>query len=209
MGYFRTIAAVRHCPMCGEQYGLDIQFKTDDDSEMPTYNPGDIAADVQPDEYDGIGNGYCPACQHRHTVHVNELSFAFLLDGARKGRITMWPATWQFCTTTHQLLVHRLRELPLSPSEIELAASTPQTDPFNTNYQRFFGSHQVLDNSRQISPRPEHPSGSFWQDELRKSLDAELHRRGWLDGRNTFIEVPVIVDKDRRVTPDVTRARFE
>lgn len=209
MGYFRTIAALRHCPRCGEQYGLDVQFKTNDDSEMPTYNPGDVAADVQPDEYDGIGNGYCPTCQLHHTIHVNEVSFAFLLVGVRSARITMWPATWQFSAKTGQLLVHRLRELPLSPAEIEVAASIPQTDPFNTYYQRFFGSHEVQDGGRQISPRPEQPSGSFWRDELRVWLDAELLRRGWLDGRNTFIEVPVIVGKDHRVRADVTRARFE
>lgn len=62
MGTFRTVSADLNCLRCAATYACAIQFKTGHDEAMPDYAVGDIAEDVEPGFYDGIGDAYCPTC---------------------------------------------------------------------------------------------------------------------------------------------------
>lgn len=66
MGLFSTVKAVLPCERCHARFEAEVQFYTDDDSELPIYAVGDRVPLPADSLYEGITHIYCRPCRRAH-----------------------------------------------------------------------------------------------------------------------------------------------
>lgn len=79
MGYFSTVKAILPCERCHARFEAEVQFYTDDDSELPIYAVGDRVPLPVDSVYEGIADIYCQPCRKAHcdasrSAHFSQLA---------------------------------------------------------------------------------------------------------------------------------------
>jgi len=207
MGVFRTVFGYIACRRCAADFRADVQFKTGDDYGMELYEEGVVIDDVAPDAYDGTLDSFCRPCSLARRVLENDSFFSFLRDAVAAARIRMFRAQWRFNPEAQMIEVTRTHPAAINIEEIAKAASLPQTDPFNLNYNRFFFEHEVYDRELRLNPRPDDQLASFWRDESEAFVDSRLVTAGWSPLYADFLDIDVVVSDDRRIRLDRSSVR--
>ena len=71
MGMYRTVTALLPCRRCAVPFACEVQFKTDDDYELPHYDEGEPIADLEPNStYEGITDSLCPNCSIERATDI-------------------------------------------------------------------------------------------------------------------------------------------
>ena len=71
MGMYRTVTALLPCRRCAAPFACEVQFKTDDDYELPHYDEGEPIADLEPNStYEGITDSLCPDCSIERATDI-------------------------------------------------------------------------------------------------------------------------------------------
>ena len=200
------VAATIACARCTQLFGDVLQFKTGDD-QLESYAIGDVVLDIEPCEYEGFAEAFCPDCQRLFIAAENAASFAIVQAAVAKGRLRLWPARRGYDVAMKRPILERMSAMPIDVDDVRAAAMQPQTNTHNLNFLAWWHEHEVLDGDEHISPRDGRSVVSTWWFDRLDAVHAALVDAGWPLGRCRNLDVPVVIDIEHVLHVEVWRAR--
>ena len=207
MGTYRILNTTLRCRRCDASHRVAVQFKTGHDRAMPEYEDGDLIPDVEPGVYEGIVDAYCPPCMSRWVGDEKRLHFDLLADDVAAGRVVARRATWRNGELDGRpelgVVVTLEDEAPMTADAVRALAQVPERPHVWPGMLARLGTAHVALWRGDVRVFPEEtsiesPSTDWWR--LRcEQVAARLAAMGWLPDGSQWIDVPVIVDAERRV----------
>jgi hypothetical protein len=206
MGTYRTLTTTLPCRRCSAAYPASVQWKTGDDSAMPDYQAGDVAADVAPGVYEGVADTYCAACGRRWVDDEKRLHFELLAADVAAGRVTVRRATWRHGSLDGRpelgLVITLGDEAPLSAAAVRALVDEPEGFGWPSFTARL-STAQVAVWAGDVRLLPHDPSclgpSMEWWKRRHDEVLERLCALGWPDGGEQWIDVGVRVDEGHRV----------
>lgn len=206
MGTFRILSATLSCLRCGADRPVEVQFKTGDDGAMPEYQVGDVAADVEPDVYDGIADAYCAPCMSRWIVDEKQVWFGLLSEEIAAGHLVARRATYRHGALDGRpelgLVETILDQTPMNDDDVRALADRPEGFGWPTITARLHDVDVALwHGDMRLLPHDasfDEESARWWRDKHRE-VSARLRRLGWPGGSDQRIDVAVVVDANHRL----------
>jgi hypothetical protein len=171
---------------------------------MPEYAVGDVAEDVQPGLYDGLGEAYCPPCQGRWIEDEKREHFNVLATEVESGAVIARRATWRYGALKDRrergLIVTRAPEPPLLPDDIRALAELPERAGWPSFAARLSDAGVTLWVGRDRITPPDMPVSDsahrrWWLRHV-GAVQSRLRDLGWRSG----------VEHDRQVKVEITGA---
>jgi hypothetical protein len=126
MGLFSTVMATLACARCDEHFRAGVQFYTDDDSRMPTYEEGLLVPLPRGATYEGICEAYCEACMARWCADDRVAQHEAFADLLATGAFAAFLGTHRVEPPDFSQRVLRiLRDTPLTPDEVRARGRIP------------------------------------------------------------------------------------
>jgi len=204
MGTYRTLHAGLACVRCGVVRRAEVQFKTGDDRAMPDYEIGDRADDVAPDLYEGVADAYCSSCMRDWIDDEKRAWCQVLAEDVAAGRVVARTAICRHGSLDGRPelgMVVTIDDRPaLTAAEVLALADVREGFGWPSFTARLYGENIALwAADLRVHPHdPQRDSSQWWIDHS-DEVARRLRGIGWANGESRWIEVPVVVDADRRL----------
>lgn len=191
MGVYRIVKTKLACLQCLQSYIAEAQFKTGEDRSMPIYNEGDVVADIDPGEYEGIADSLCKNCLDLWHLDVAQADLDQLADEVDCGDVIV----------RREPDPGSKSEPPtLTRSEV-IALATLLPTPARENFQVCLNRARLTlwVAEHRIFP---HDSSNFdvtWWVSHNQRVDSRMRALGWNSGANHWIDLTVIVKSDKKI----------